>query len=125
MQTLTKDAIAKKILMHYFDEMENNWPALLNFRGDEKDLLAALVVNNADMSPQKVLQLFGLQQALKLTNIRELRTMFGATAERSWLRLMNDAQKNKIPTLQQPFTVVREQLMKFKPVKLVKYHTTL
>jgi len=117
-KSMFKPAISKKILLHYFDEMENKRPALLNFRGDDKALFAALIVNNPDMSPQKILQLFGLQQALKLTNIRELRTMFGATSQRSWLRLMSDAQKIKLPTLQQPFAVVREQLIKFKALRL-------
>lgn len=94
-KSIFKPIISKKILLHYFDEMENNRPALLNFKGDDKALFAALIVNNTDMSPQKILQLFGLQQALKIVNIRELRKMFGATSQRSWLRLMNNAQKVK------------------------------
>ena len=64
--SLFKQRIAKKILLHYLDELESKRPALLNYRPrSDKDLLATLIINNPDLGPKKIFQLYGLKRALE------------------------------------------------------------
>ena len=126
LKSIFKPAVSKKVLLHYLDEIESRRPALLDYKGaNEKDLLAALIVHNPELQPKQIFQIFGLQQALNIMNLRELKDMFTkswraghGSKSRAWYRLMSDVQKIKLPTTQQPLAIVREQLVKFKPLKL-------
>ncbi len=116
---LFKPAVAKKILLHYLDEIESKRPPLLDYKPvNDKALLADLIFNNPELSPAKILQLFGLKQALNSMSPRELRMMFAKDNQRTWYRLMSDANKIKLPSVQQPLQVIREELAKFKMLRL-------
>ncbi len=52
--------------------------------------LADLIFNNPELSPTKILQLFGLNQALNVMSSRELRMLFAKYNQRAWYRLMDD-----------------------------------
>lgn len=116
---LFKTAIAKKVLLHYLDELESKRPAILDykFRSDEA-LLAALCTNNPELGPKQILQIFGLKKALEMHTPRELRILFARFHKRSWYRLMAAAKKVKLPIANSPFGVIRAQLVKFRPCKL-------
>ncbi|HLC06880.1 MAG TPA: hypothetical protein VJJ26_01705 [Candidatus Babeliales bacterium] len=115
---LFKTNIARKVLLHYLDEIENARPALLDFKvNNAKSLLVALIFNNPTLSPRRILQLYGMKLALDQINIRELRTMFGAYNKRSWYRLiadMKDVNITRQPNLNNPFKVIRNCLEEFK-----------
>lgn len=116
---LFKPALSKKILLHYLDELENNRSDLLNFTpSNDKALLTALVVNNPELSPQRVFKIFGFKKALEFASVRELRAMFSASSARSWSRLVHDINKVKVAGKKNCFTVLRECLEKFKMLKL-------
>ena len=104
--------------MHYLDEIERMRPPLLDFKtNNTKSLLVALIFNNPDLSPRRILQLYGMKLALDTINIRELRTMFGAYNKRSWYRLiadMKDATITQQPITSNPFKVIRDCLIEFK-----------
>lgn len=117
LKNIFKPATSKKVLLYYLDEIERRRPVLLDYKASDKALLAALFVHNPDMKQKQIFQVYGLKKALEVVNLRELRNMFGKQAERNWYRLMEDVQKVKLPTLQSPFGVVREQLVKFKVIK--------
>lgn len=123
---LFKPAISKKVLLHYLDEIETKRPILLDYKiTSNRGLLADLIFNNPDFSTNKILQLYGLKQALTVMNIRELRTMFAGHNKRSWHRLMSDVNKVNLPNAQNPFKVIREQLEKFERIRdLTKQQTT-
>jgi len=116
---LFKTNIARKVLVHYLDEIERARPPLLDFKASNaKSLLIALIFNNPDLSPRRILQLYGMKLALDTISIRELRTMFGACNKRSWYRLIADMKDVNI--IQQPlpsnsFKVIRNCLEAFKP----------
>ncbi len=115
---LFKPAISKKVLLHYLDELESKRFALLDFRApNDTALLAGLVMNNPDLGPKQILQMFGLKKALDILSPRELRAMFARYNPRSWYRLMADAQKVKLPAAPSPLLVIREQLEKFEAIK--------
>ncbi len=50
-------------------------------------------------------------------NLRELRTLFGMYNKRSWYRLIADANHVELPANPSPFRVIRDCLMKFKPLR--------
>lgn len=86
---------------------------------NEKALLIDLILNNPQLRPTKILQLFGLKQALNVMSPRELRTMFAKYNKKSWYKLMGDANKVKLPIAQQPLEVVRNEIPKFNPLKIM------
>ncbi len=119
---LFKPAISRAILLHYLDELESKRPMLLDYKArNDKALLAALVCNNPTFTPKQLLILFGLRKAFETMDVRELRVMFAKCNQRSWYRLIADANKARLPNTETPFGVIREYINKFKPLSLAKY----
>ncbi len=119
LKKMFKPAIAKKVLLYYLDELESKRPSLLDYKSDNEKLLADLVFYNPELSPTKILQLFGLKLALKNMSLRELRALFAKYNQRAWYRLMNDASKVKLPNVQHPLDIIREQLIAFKSLSII------
>jgi len=115
---LFKTNIARKVLLHYLDEIERARPPLLDFKANNtKSLLVALIFNNPTLSPRRILQLYGMKLALDHMSIRELRTMFGAYNKRSWYRLIADMKDTTITQQPMPsnsFKMIRDCLETFK-----------
>lgn len=108
---LFKPAISKKVLLHYIDELESKRPQLLDYKVvNNKALLADLIMNNPDMSPKQIMQLYGLKKALDDVTLRELEVMFARHNKRSWYRLITEAQKVQLPHSPSPLRNLREQL---------------
>ena len=121
MKKLFKPAIAKKVLLYYLDELESKRPLLLDYKpANDKALLADLILNNPELTPAKILQLFGLKQALNIMSPRALRMLFAKYNQRTWYRLMSDAKKVKLPSVHRTLEVLREHLIDFKPLLLIK-----
>lgn len=119
---LFKPAIAKKVLLHYVDELESKRSSLLDYEvSSDKGLLTALIFNNPDLSPNKIMQLFGLKKAFEVVTTRELRLMLGQYSERSWYRLMVDARDVKLPVKNNYFGELRRHIEIFKPTKLATF----
>jgi len=120
---LFKKMIAKKVLLHYIDELERTRPILLDYKPrSDQDLLAALIVNNPHMGPKKILQLYGLKKAYDVLTPRELRVMFAKYSTRSWYQFMDDARNITLPNARQAtFGVLREQVEKMTAVRLSSY----
>lgn len=116
---LFKPAISKKVLLHYFDEITNKRPKLLDYKAaNSKALLTDLIFSNPDLGPRQILQLYGFKQALDAMNPRELRVMFARYSARSWYRLIADANKVQLSAGYDQFKSIKEQLIKFEPIKL-------
>lgn len=115
---LFKPAISRKVLLHYLDEFESKRPVLLDFKAmDDKDLLTMIILNNLDVSPKKIMQVYGFLKALEIMNIRELRTMLPKLNTRDWHCLMGVIKKIKLPEVHSPFEDIRKHIMKFKTTK--------
>jgi len=114
---LFKPAIAKKVLLHYLDELESKRSALLDYKAtNDKALLAALIVNNPELSPRRLLTLYGLRKALDVTTARELQVMLNNKQIPS--KLLADTNTLTLPGIQRPFKAIHQGLIKFKPLKL-------
>lgn len=118
-KSLFKPVIAKKILLHYLDELESKRPILLDYKPkNDEALLVALRVNNPELGAKQILQMFGLKKAMEFMTPRELRVLFTRFYTRGWVRLMTDARKVNLPRADSPFGVIREQILKFKSCKV-------
>lgn len=129
-KNLFKLAIARKVLLHYVDELESKRPLLFDYKAKtDKDMLAELFFNNPGLTIKKVLLLYGFKKALEVVTPRELRGMSSkklaapgaARKSEEWYRLMADAQQIKLPTSRSPFGIIRTCIEKFKPVKLADF----
>lgn len=124
---LFKPAIAKKVLLHYLDEIESARPPLLDYKPhDDKQLFSTLLVHNPHMRPTRIVQIYGLKKLLAVYTLRELRTMIGRSgswpASRSfsagWARLINEAKDVKLPTVNHTFSDIRKCIQQFKTIQL-------
>lgn len=116
---LFKPAIAKKILLHYIDELESNRSPLLNFKADDdKTFLSKLAFNNPTISPKQAMMILGFKRSLETASLRELKSIIGKHNAQGWYRLLNEAKKIQLPNAHNSFNVLREHLLAFKPVKI-------
>ena len=121
-QKLFKPAIAKKVLLHYFDTLEQNRSPLLNFKTmDDKKFLAQLAINNPDVTPKEAMLFFGFKKALEACTLRELKMVIGKNNQQAWYRFMKSIEKIKLPSTESSFGTLREQLVKFKALKLAQF----
>ena len=119
---LFKPAIAKKILVHYIDEIESKRSPLFDFvTTDDKSFLAKLAFNNPKISPKQAAVALGLKHMLEVGPVRELKVMIGKNNPQSWAKLMKEVQSLRMPAMQSPFKVIREQLIQFKALKLTSF----
>jgi hypothetical protein len=115
---LFKPAIAKKVLLHYLDELERNRSPLLNFKADDdKTFLAQLSFNNPAITPKQAMMLLGFKRALEAAPLRELKTIIGKHKPQSWYRLINDTKNITLPALQSPFKEIRKCIQELKRIK--------
>ncbi len=120
---LFKPAISKKVLLHYINEIESKRPLMLDYQAaDDKALLSALIINNPELSPKRIVELYGLKKALEVVTLRELRTMLnvGKRSSANWSRLITSVKNITLPAIKRPFEIIRKQLKKFKPLKLTR-----
>src|SRR3989344_1127844 len=121
-KSLFNSQISQTILLCYLHEMESRRPTLLDYQnGKPKELLADLIINNPKLGPKRTLQLFGLKQAMELVGMREIRVLFNKYTDRSWYRLVADANKIKLPMARDIFGIIRTHITEFKPLKLVDF----
>lgn len=117
---LFKPAIAKKVLLHYLDQLEQNRSPLLNVKiTDDKTFLAQLAFNNTDITPLRAMAMLGFKRALEAASLRELKTMIGKDKPQSWYRLVSHTKNVTLPTLHSPFKEIRKCIEEFKIVKFI------
>ncbi len=116
---LFKPAISKKILTHYLEELESKCPLLLDYKpSSPQGLLADLMFNNPDMTLKKIMQIYGLKQALMNMTPRELKMMCKGKHKRNWYLLLADAAKVQLPSASSPLRDLKKQLYKFEMIRL-------
>ncbi len=93
---LFKPAISKAVLCHYINELEKRRSPLLDLKAmDDKAFLADLIVNNPDMSPKQIMQIFGMKKALESYSMSDLQRMLGKPEARGWKWLTKCLAKMK------------------------------
>lgn len=114
---LCKPAIAKKLLLHYIDELARKRTPLLDYKaGNSKALLSELTINNPDLPPKQIFQLYGLKHALDYMTPREIAALFKHHNMRSWNRFISQAGMITAPRVQNVFDILRVHVETFKAV---------
>lgn len=125
-RNLFNQNIAQKVLLHYLDNIDQARPTLVDYAPKTpSELLAELAINNPTLSSTRILQIFGLKQALNSLNIRELRAILGNRKPTTWYKLMAVVQKLNLPTRPNPLAVIRNSIQDFKPLKLLDYKSQM
>jgi hypothetical protein len=125
-KNLFSPTISQKVLLYYLNTIESRRPPLLNYTlTTPKTLLADLIVHNPKIRLKKILQSFGLKMALEDLPPHELRSMLGAYSDRSWYRLMAETKGLSLPSNHNPLLAVRQNLLEFKPTRLVDFQEQL
>ena len=113
---------SKKVLLHYIRELESNRPAILNYTAhNAKSLLTDLVINNPKLNIHKILELFGLRQALEHYTERELKGIFNPKNYHTWYRLMKSTKQIVTPIQQSPLHMIKEKIKEFKSISTLDF----
>lgn len=122
-QHLFSSQIAQKVLLHYLDYVEQQRPALLDFKPkSNKDLIAQLMIHNSQLKPRKILQLVGLKNIMDSMGMREVRSVFGnRLSQCTWYSLVRETKDVALPLQTSPFSKIRSHLQQFEPLKLVDF----
>jgi hypothetical protein len=119
---LFKPAIAKKVLLHYLDELERNRSPLLNYKADnDKTFLMQLSFDNPSITPKQAMMMLGFKRALEAAPLRELKAIIARHKPQSWNRLITDANKIMLPMMHSPFKEIRRCIQEFKANKLTMF----
>ena len=124
-ENIFNPAISQKVLLYYLNEIEKKRPAILDYKpASPSAMLADLAIANK-ITPIRAFQFLGLKQALDTINFRELRTIFAKSSSRSWYRLIAQAKAIKLPVTSSPFRIIREQLTRFEPLRLIDFQDSM
>jgi len=111
---------AKKVLLHYISEIEEAYPPLLNYQYDSpKKFFSGFIRSNPNTKLTLPLKMLGLRVLLDEIGVREFREMtkhYGSSAWYSLNKEMKTLAQTDEPSV---FSLLREQITKFEPLKLL------
>lgn len=118
---LFSSEISMRVLTHYINKISKQRPPIVDAKTKDKDLLADLIIENPKMRISKIFTIYGLRQALKNIDIRELRGMFGGYSKQTWAKMLTEVKNANIIKTSEPFTIIRACLVNYQPLKLVDF----
>lgn len=111
---------AKKVLLHYISEIEEAYPPLLTYQYDSpKKFFEKLLVANPKLKPTQALELMGFRMLLEEIGVREYRQMTKRHGNYYWYSLNQKMKKLNYTDEISVFSLLRKQITKFEPLKLV------
>ena len=114
--------IAQKILIYYLNEIEDGYPTLLLFDPkDPKVFLSEFMLHNPKAGLKKAIQMLGLRVLLDQVGIREFRELTKRKSRQSWYNLNKEMKELNYPQEVGTFSVLRNALTEFRPLKLVDF----
>jgi hypothetical protein len=112
--------IAKKVLLYYINEIEEAYPPLLNYQCDSpKKFFSDFIKANPNTKLAKALKMLGLRFLLDEIGTREFREIIKRYGNYTWYSLnkeMKTLTQTDVPSV---FSLLREQINKFEPMKLL------
>ncbi|OGC51770.1 hypothetical protein A2982_00625 [candidate division WWE3 bacterium RIFCSPLOWO2_01_FULL_39_13] len=115
--------IAKKVLLHYINEIEGAYPPILAYKHDShvktfKEILRA----NPDLKPTQALELTCFRGLLDEIGVREYRQIIEPYGNYYWYNLNRKMKELKQPDTTEVFSKLRTEIEKFEPLRLVAIH---
>jgi len=114
---------AKKVLLHYINEIKEAYPPLLAYQYDSpKKFFTGFLVANPTIRLTPALKLLGLRVLLDEVGVREFRQITKRYGDSAWYSL-NREMKRLNTTEEEPgvFSLLKKQLTDFEPLKLVDF----
>lgn len=111
---------AKEVLLHYITEIEQAYPPLLIYQYDSpKKFFSGFIRTNHTAKLTQALKMLGLRVLIDEIGVREFREMtkhYGSSAWYSLNKEMKALTQTDEPSI---FSLLREQINKFEPLKLL------
>ncbi|MFA5998590.1 MAG: hypothetical protein WC747_01055 [Candidatus Babeliales bacterium] len=118
---LFRSSIARKVLLHYVSVLECKRSSFIDFKPqNDRSMLTMLALHNPTLKPKQIVQFFGLKKALETITLDELKKIIVKNDIYSWSRLIKELETIEMPTTQKPFAIIRNQIERYKPVRLNK-----
>jgi hypothetical protein len=111
---------AKEVLLHYITEIEQAYPPLLTYQYDSpKKFFSGFIRANHTAKLTQALKMLGLRVLIDEIGVREFRAITKHYGSSAWYSL-NKEMKTLIQTDEPSvFSLLREQVNKFEPLKLL------
>lgn len=117
---------AKRVLLHYINEIEQAYPPLLTYHYDSpKKFFERLLIANPKLKPTQVLELMGFRMLLEEVGVREYRQMTKRYGNYYWYSLNQKMKKLNYTNEISVFSLLRKQITDFKPLKLVDFQNKM
>ena len=117
---------AKKVLLHYINEIEEAYPPLLTYQYDSpKKFFIGFLVANPKIKLTPALKMLGLRVLLNEMGVREFREMAKRYGNSAWYGLNKEMKKLNGANEVSVFSMLRKQLAEFKPMKLLDFQNRL
>lgn len=111
---------AKEVLLHYISEIEDAYPPLLTYQYDSpKKFFSGFIRANHTAKLTQVLKMLGLRVLLDEIGVREFREMTKHYGSSSWYSLNKEMKALTQTDEPSVFSLLREQINKFEPLKLL------
>jgi len=121
-ENIFNQKIAKKVLLHFINEIENAYPPLLTYQQNSPaKLFNSFLIANPDIKPIKMLAMLGLKNILEDTGVRGFRQIIKRYGNPTWYSLNKEMQKLKTAEIPSIFTLLRKEITIFKPLKLFDF----
>lgn len=111
---------AKKVLLHYINEIEEAYPPLLTYQyGSPKKFFAGFLTANPKIKLTPALKMLGLRTLLDEIGIREFREMTKRYGNSAWYSLNKEMKGLGNTDEISVFSLLRKQINTFEPLKLL------
>lgn len=115
-----KQDTAQKVLLHFIDEIEEAYPPLLTYQYKGlKKFIEELMISNPKLNPKQALELTAFRGLLEEMGVREYREMMKMHGNYHWYSLNDKMKKLKRKDAKSVFSLLRDQINIFAPVKLL------
>ncbi|PJA41216.1 hypothetical protein CO178_00695 [candidate division WWE3 bacterium CG_4_9_14_3_um_filter_34_6] len=112
--------LSKKILLHYLNEVEAGYPPILRYQNNSPaKAFDELLIANPHLNPNQALKLLGLQRILNEIGTRGFRESIERFGTYYWYSLNKEMKQLKKIESKDIFSVLRDALNKFEPIKLL------
>lgn len=117
---------AKRVLLHYINEIEEAYPPLLTYQYDSpKKFFERLLVANPKIKPTQALELMGFRMLLEEIGVREYRQMTKRYGSYYWYSLNQKMKKLNYTDEISVFSLLKKQITDFKPMKLLDFQNKM
>lgn len=111
---------AKKVLLHYINEIEEAYPPLLTYQYDSsKKFFERLLVANPKLKPTQALEITAFRALLEEIGVREYRQMTKRHGSYYWYSLNQKMKKLNYTDEISVFSLLKKQITDFEPMKLL------